>query len=139
MVALILAVVRGSDLNAVARTSVAPQQIGVEQRLEAEKRLWELAYWAGPIDGTFDSASRHALVAFQKIEGRTRNGNLTWTALKAYRFSLPLETGRIRLTVPLSSSELTTSANRDVERIVWCNIGQILRLRSKNRCGRRET
>ena len=83
MVALILAVVWGSDLNAVARTSVAPQQIGVEQRLEAEKRLWELGYWAGPIDGTFDSASRHALVAFQKVEGRTRTGNLTWTELKA--------------------------------------------------------
>jgi len=83
MIALIFSVVWGSDLDASAKTSVARQQIGVEQRLEAEKRLWELGYWAGPIDGTFDSASRHALVTFQKIEGRTRTGNLTWTELKA--------------------------------------------------------
>ena len=39
MVALFLAVVWGSDLNAVTRTSVVPQQIGVEQRLEAENVL----------------------------------------------------------------------------------------------------
>jgi Putative peptidoglycan binding domain len=81
--ALVFSVVWGTDLKAVARTSVARQQIGVEQRLGAEKRPWELGYWAGPVDGTFDSASRHALVAFQKVEGRTRTGNLTWTELKA--------------------------------------------------------
>ena len=51
MVALMFSVVWGSDLGASAKTSVARQQIGVEQRLEAEKRLWELGYWAGPIDG----------------------------------------------------------------------------------------
>jgi len=86
MVALIFSVVWGSDLDASAKTSVARQQIGVEQRLEAEKRLWELGYWAGPIDGTFDSASRHALVAFQKVEGRTRSGNLTLASLFVVRF-----------------------------------------------------
>ena len=71
------------NVNAVARTSVTRQEIGIEERLQAEKRLWALSYWAGPIDGTFDSASRHGLVAFQKVEGRARTGNLTWTELKA--------------------------------------------------------
>lgn len=57
--------------------------IGVKERFEAERRLWELGYWAGPIDGKFDSASRHALVAFQKVERRPRTGVLTWAELKA--------------------------------------------------------
>ena len=59
MVALIISVACW-NVNAVARTSVTRQEIGNEERLQAEKLLWELGYWAGPIDGTFDSASRHA-------------------------------------------------------------------------------
>jgi hypothetical protein len=53
--------------------------------LEAEQLLASLAYWTGPIDGTFDSASRHALTAFQKVEGRKRSGSLTRTELEALR------------------------------------------------------
>jgi hypothetical protein len=45
--------------------------------LEAEQRLSELGYWTGEIDGNFDDASKHALIAFQKIEGRKRTGKLT--------------------------------------------------------------
>jgi hypothetical protein len=59
------------------------QEIGVKEQREAERRLWELGYWAGPLDGKFDSASRHALVAFQKVERRRRTGILTWEELKA--------------------------------------------------------
>ena len=36
---------------------------------EAEQRLTDLGYWAGPIDQTFDLASRQALIAFQKVGG----------------------------------------------------------------------
>ncbi len=61
------------------------QELGTAERLEAEKRLWELGYWAGPADGSFDSASRHALVAFQKVERRPRTGNLTLDELNALR------------------------------------------------------
>ena len=70
---------------AVARTSVrdSRQQIGVNERRQAEQRLRELGYWTGPIDGKFDSASRQALIAFQKVEGRARTGNLTSTELNA--------------------------------------------------------
>jgi hypothetical protein len=59
------------------------QEIGIEERRQAEQRLWDLGYWAGPIDEKFDSDSRHALVAFQKVEGRPRTGNLTRTELEA--------------------------------------------------------
>jgi hypothetical protein len=61
------------------------QQISDRQRLEAEQRLWDLGYWAGPVDGKFDSASRHALFAFQKVEGRARTGKLTWSEFEALK------------------------------------------------------
>ena len=76
----------GSGTDAVARKSVrSRQKLGVQERVEAERRLWELGYWAGPDDGKFDSASRHALVAFQKVERRPRSGNLTLEELNALR------------------------------------------------------
>lgn len=55
------------------------------EALEAEQLLAGLGYWTGPIDGVFDSASRHALIAFQKVEGRKRSGNLTRKELEALR------------------------------------------------------
>ena len=52
---------------------------------EAEKRLSELGYWTGPIDGRFDPATRAALTAFQKWEGRAITGRLTSDELEALR------------------------------------------------------
>jgi len=52
---------------------------------EAERRLAELGYWGGPVDGRFDAATRAALIAFQKYEGRTVNGQLTAEELEAMR------------------------------------------------------
>lgn len=62
-----------------------PQGVSFVQKLEAEKRLSELGYWTGPVDGNLDSAFRHALVAFQKVEGRARTGKLTVAELQALR------------------------------------------------------
>ena len=45
-----------------------------EEIKQAEKRLSELGYWAGPADGVWDAASRQALVAFQKVEGARPTG-----------------------------------------------------------------
>lgn len=53
--------------------------------LEAEQLLANLGYWTGPIDGVFDSGSRHALTAFQKVERRKRSGSLTRAELEALR------------------------------------------------------
>jgi len=84
-VLLLLSLSFGNSLYAVARTAVkhSRQKIGFNERRQAEQRLWELGYWAGPIDGKFDSASRQALIAFQKVEGRARTGNLTSSELNA--------------------------------------------------------
>lgn len=59
--------------------------LSTQETLEVERRLWELGYWAGTVDGKFDSGSRHALVAFQKVEGRPRTGKLTMAELDALR------------------------------------------------------
>lgn len=81
---LLLAMVFGTELYTFARTDKSRrQEIGIEERRQAEQRLWDLGYWAGPVDGKFDSDSRHALVAFQKVEGRPRTGNLTRKELEA--------------------------------------------------------
>ena len=61
------------------------QGLNTQEILEAEQRLWDMGYWAGPVDGKFDSDSRHALIAFQKVERRARTGKLTWDELNALR------------------------------------------------------
>jgi hypothetical protein len=72
-------------LSLVNRLGLYDRSWALRKELEAEKRLWELGYWAGPADGRFDSASRHALVAFQKVERRARTGSLTREELDALR------------------------------------------------------
>jgi peptidoglycan hydrolase-like protein with peptidoglycan-binding domain len=72
--------------EALARGPFRPSgSLSVKETLEAEQRLWELGYWAGPVDGKFDADSRHALIAFQKVERRPRTGNLTLLELHALR------------------------------------------------------
>lgn len=57
----------------------------VAQIKEAERRLAELGYWTGPVDGRLDDATQAALIAFQKWEGRTITDKLTRAELEAIR------------------------------------------------------
>jgi hypothetical protein len=78
------------------RQKGAAARLGKEEVAEAERRLGELGYWPGVADGTWDVLSRHALVAFQKVEGRERTGRLTRGELQALRDArrpVPLEAG----------------------------------------------
>lgn len=68
-----------------AGQNVKSQTVGTAEILEAEERLAALGYWTGPVDGKFDAGSRHALIAFQKVEGRKRAGKLTIEELEALR------------------------------------------------------
>ena len=54
---------------------------------EAEQQLADLGYWTGPVDGRFDSATRWALIAFQKYQGRKITEKLTIDELEAIRTS----------------------------------------------------
>lgn len=71
---------------------------------EAEERLSNLGYWTGPRDDKFDGATRQALIAFQKIEGRKRTGALTadeLIALRSARAPAPRETGFAHVEIDL--------------------------------------
>ena len=52
---------------------------------EVEHRLADLGYWTGAVDGIFDPATRAALIAFQKWEGRAITGQLNVEELGAIR------------------------------------------------------
>ena len=54
---------------------------------DAERRLAGLGYWTGPVDGVFDPATKAALIAFQKWEGRAITGRLTREELEAIAIS----------------------------------------------------
>jgi hypothetical protein len=87
------------------------QQMPFEERLEAEQRLSDLGYWTGPIDGNLDPGSRHALIAFQKVEGRQRTGRLTPDELEALRTAarpLPRDTGYAHVEVDIRRQVLFT-------------------------------
>ncbi|MCM3904129.1 MAG: L,D-transpeptidase family protein [Pyrinomonadaceae bacterium] len=55
------------------------------QTTEAERRLSEMGYWTGAVDGLFDPATRSALIAFQKWGGRPITGQLTSAELETIR------------------------------------------------------
>ena len=79
---LLLLVLTGDSFGKASTPALKTAEI-----LEAEQRLSDLGYWTGPIDGSLDNASRQALIAFQKIEGRKRTGTLTMRELQALRFA----------------------------------------------------
>lgn len=72
----------------IAGTSFASAQTRADLR-EAERRLAQLGYWIGPIDGILDPGTRSALIAFQKWEGRPVTGKLTLDELEAIRTATP--------------------------------------------------
>lgn len=74
-------------LLAIGATNAIAQRASLSraQTREAEQRLADMGYWTGAVDGVFDSASRSALSAFQKWEGRAVTGKLTTDELEAIR------------------------------------------------------
>lgn len=76
---------RFSDVYARKRAGSSAQELSAKEILEAEQHLSDLSYWTGPMDGKFDAESRHALIAFQKVERRARTGKLTLLELNALR------------------------------------------------------
>jgi len=91
---------------------VSAQQRGKLTRaetIEAERRLSEMGYWTGAVGGLFDPATRSALVAFQKWQGRPVTGQLTLEELEAIRNSASpkaRETGYAHVEVDLDRQVL---------------------------------
>lgn len=93
---LLLVVATAGHTRAATTQKSAAARLTKEEVTEAERRLGELGYWPGEADGVWDSLSRDALLAFQKVEGRARTGRLTREELQVLRDArrpLPLEGG----------------------------------------------
>jgi len=68
-----------SPINVTAHTN------GRAGMLEVETLLSKLGYWILKADGRPDASTRHAIMAFQKVEGRKRTGTISAGDLKALR------------------------------------------------------
>ncbi|HZE68776.1 MAG TPA: L,D-transpeptidase family protein [Pyrinomonadaceae bacterium] len=79
----------GSKQKAVHRiqTRLRNAPLTRAETREAEQRLADMGYWTGAVDGLLDPATRSALIAFQKWEGRPVTGQLTIGELGAIRTS----------------------------------------------------
>ena len=71
------------------RAAAAPTALTRADIRQAEQRLADLGYWTGPIDGVWDDVSRHALIAFQKVEHARATGKLTRAELNALSVATP--------------------------------------------------
>jgi hypothetical protein len=61
---------------------------------QAERWLADLGFWTGPVDGVWDEATRHALVAFQKVQKAKPTGRLTRAEWNALSVAKPLRPRR---------------------------------------------
>lgn len=93
----------------------------------AERRLSEMGYWTGRVDGVTDGVTRTALIAFQKWEGRRVTGNLTRSEFNAIRDASspePRDPGYKHLEVDLDRQVLLlTDDNGEVTRILPVSTG----------------
>jgi len=71
--------------SVAAQRSNAHAPLSRAQIKEAERRLSDLGYWTGAVDGIVDPGSQSALTAFQKWGGRAVTGRLTIDELEAIR------------------------------------------------------
>ena len=102
--ALILVIPVCLLFTAVTADTRKKNRIKPDEVRESEVLLSKLGYWTGPVDKRFDTATRQALIAFQKIEGRKRTGTLTvdeLIAIRAARTPQPREAGPAHVEVDL--------------------------------------
>ncbi|MFN0084033.1 MAG: L,D-transpeptidase family protein [Blastocatellia bacterium] len=96
----------GREASVRAKPSPRQSQAGMseEEIREARALLTARGYWLATDATGLDASLRHALIAFQKIEGRERSGVLTREELEALRAAAtpaPLETGYAHIEVDL--------------------------------------
>ena len=81
-----IAVITAFPLQAAAPKAAPITKMEIRQ---AEQRLADLGFWTGPIDGIWDGASRHALIAFQKVQHARPTGTLTRAEYNALSMAAP--------------------------------------------------
>jgi cell wall hydrolase len=92
----------------------------------AAQRLGELGYWIGRTDGKLDEPLRQAMIAFQKIEGRSITGRISQEELDAMQAATrpsPRETGYAHVEVDLARQVLFVVDGETVTRILPVSTG----------------
>jgi lipoprotein-anchoring transpeptidase ErfK/SrfK len=69
----------------IAASAASKPSVSQAAVAEAEQRLAELGYWITNVDGRSDASTRHAIVAFEKVQGMKRDGILGPQVLEALR------------------------------------------------------
>jgi len=96
--------------------------------LEAEVALAKLGYWVLNIDGKPDASTRHAITAFQKVEGLKRTGQLTPELLELLRNAAKpapqYQTGAAHVEVDMKRQVLFyVDAGGNIDRILAVSTG----------------
>src|SRR5215212_263874 len=125
-----------------ARTKVKKREAGPLKRVElkqAERRLSDMGYWTGPVDGVIDDVTQSALTAFQKWEGRRVTGRLTRAEFGAIRNAnapRPKDTGYKHVEVDVDRQVLLlTDEEGVVTRILPVSTGSGMRYKEKSMSG----
>ncbi|HKO61088.1 MAG TPA: L,D-transpeptidase family protein [Pyrinomonadaceae bacterium] len=106
---ILISTLIGSGQQNARRAHPTSPRVTVGQTKEVERRLAEMGYWTGPVDGRFDSATQSALIAFQKYEGRSITGRLTADEIEAVRNAprpQPRESGYAHIEVDIDRQVL---------------------------------
>ena len=111
-------------LNAAASSN----ELEAARLYQAEASLSALGYWVLNIDGVPDDSTRHAITAFQKVEGLKRTGVLTPDVFEALRFAArpaaQYDTGAAHVEVDIKRQVLfLTDAAGKVVRILAVSTG----------------
>ena len=91
---------------AIVTPAAAAQKVSL---IEAERKLASLGYWITRADGRADASTRHAITAFQKVEGLKRTGVLNAAVMNALRNAdrpEPRHTGEAHVEIDLTKQVL---------------------------------
>jgi len=85
----ILAIPAAAAPKPALKAAARPAALSRDEIRQAERWLADLGYWTGPADGVWDDVSRHALIAFQKIQHAKATGRLTRAEYNALSVATP--------------------------------------------------
>src|SRR5688500_17595223 len=86
MAPVLMLLIGAAATTAFAKANNGEQALQSTERIaEAEQILANLGYMVDSADGKLDFNSRHAIMAFQKVEGLKRTGVLTASVLEKMR------------------------------------------------------
>ncbi len=130
---LIFLAIVGGNLFTLSQTTTKPTSSQSKSNIteadlaEAKQALSARGYWLDVEAKGLDASLRHALIAFQKIEGRPKTGVLTTKELTAIRKAqppLPSETGFAHIEVDLTRQVLfVVNESGLIERILPVSSG----------------